>query len=252
MSPSPPVLLPVALMVPASLLLLDSPLRLLPALLWLVPGVRLARMGWGELLSTLAGFRWMIGLNLVFLLLLPLWQQGFEPVALLAGLGNALFITARLLLLVACSLVFVRLAGPEEMLDVLSLAAEPLARLGLPARRWVFTLSLAWRLLPVIQQESRWLERARRLRLPAPPRGLARARHLAGLALPVLQAALDRADDLQTALECRGCQPDIRPTSLGRFRWGVAESLTLLAALLWLIWVFRLLPGLTGLTGLTG
>lgn len=241
MSLNPRILLPVALMVPASLLLLDSPLRLLPALLWVPAGLWVARMPLADWLRGLAGFRWMIGLNLLFLLVLPLWSGGLAGA--LEEAGTALFITARLLLLVGCSLLFVRLAGPEELLDVLALAAEPLARLGLPARRWVFTLTLAWRLLPVIQAESRWIARARLLRLAAPPRGLARARHLAGLALPVLQAALDRADDLQTALYCRGCLPGIRPTTLNRPSWGWGESLTLGAALAWLAWVLAS-PGL--------
>lgn len=237
MTINPRILLPVAMAVPASLLLLQTPLRLLPALLWLPLGLAAARMGGRELWNTLLGFRWMIGLNLVFLLLLPLWSGSLDLRAWWGGVDEVLFITARLVLLIACSLIFVRLASPEDLLDVLETAAEPLVRMGLPARRWVFTLTLAWRMLPVIQAESRWIERARRLRLPAPPRGLARARHLAGLALPVLQAALDRADDLQTALQCRGCDPEIRPTSLRETRWGLAEALTLLLAALWSGWV---------------
>ncbi|MCB9472416.1 MAG: energy-coupling factor transporter transmembrane protein EcfT [Candidatus Delongbacteria bacterium] len=240
MNVNPRILLPLCVLVLASLLLLDTPLQLLPALLWLPLGLSVSRMSARELGLALLGFRWMVALNLLFLLLLPLWGTTGWQGWVQTGLVPALFISVRLLLLLACSLIFARLAGPEDVLDVLELGAEPLARIGLPARRWVFTLTLAWRLLPVIQEESRWIERARRIRLATPPKGMARVHHLAGLALPVLQAALDRADDLQTALHCRACDPLTRPVSLRRFRLATGELLALALGLVWCAYLFAL------------
>ncbi len=238
---NPRITIPGSILVLASLLWIDNWWLLLAGLGLLPAGLRLAGMRGRELRSTLRPFLWLIVLNFLLLLVMPLFG-GAQPDA--EWLHRALLFSGRLGLILSLSLLFVRLAGPEEMLDCLSALAEFPARLGLPARRWVFTLSLTWRLLPVVREDSRWIHYNLGLDEPQAKAGrMRRLKREVRVLVPLLLNTFERAEDLQTALICRGCLPAQRPVALQESRFGVGEARFLAGMGLWFLLVQQLHRG---------
>jgi len=121
---------------------------------------------------------------------------GYRPSlpGLVFGLGMGLKLTCFLLL----NVVLLSTTRVEELTSAFT-------RLGLPYRVG-FTLTLAFRLVPLFVDSAATVLQAQRLRsLGDEPRGVvARLRHTIPVIIPVFMGALRRADQMAIALDMRG------------------------------------------------
>lgn len=156
------------------------------------------------------------GARLTTLPFLPVTQEG-----ILFGLGMA----TKLSTFLATSALFLSTTRIEEFAYAFTL-------LGLPYRI-SFTLTLAFRLVPLFVEAAFTVIQAQRCRGLDIHRGhlLQRLRHYVLVLIPVFMGALRRADQMAIALEVRGFNSGRPRTSYQRAPWQMGDALALLAAL---------------------
>jgi energy-coupling factor transport system permease protein len=156
------------------------------------------------------------GARLTALPFLPVTQEG-----ILFGLGMA----TKLSTFLATSALFLSTTRIEEFAYAFTL-------LGLPYRI-SFTLTLAFRLVPLFVEAAFTVIQAQRCRGLDIHRGhlLQRLRHYVLVLIPVFMGALRRADQMAIALEVRGFNSGRPRTSYQRAPWQMGDALALLAAL---------------------
>ncbi len=156
------------------------------------------------------------GACLTALPFLPVTQEG-----ILFGLGMA----TKLSTFLATSALFLSTTRIEEFAYAFTL-------LGLPYRI-SFTLTLAFRLVPLFVEAAFTVIQAQRCRGLDIHRGhlLQRLRHYVLVLIPVFMGALRRADQMAIALEVRGFNSGRPRTSYQRAPWQMGDALALLAVL---------------------
>jgi energy-coupling factor transport system permease protein len=219
--------------------LVDRPLALVPLAL-VVLGLVVLAGGLGNLRRLWPMF------VLVFLFTTLVWtffyQRGFGPTyaGFLYGLSTAL----RLDTFLAAGILFLTTTRVEEV-------AYGLGRLGVPYTAG-FTLTLAFRLVPVFFDAALAVVQAQRCRGLELARGglVARLRRFVPVIIPVLIGALRRADRMAMALELRGFNSGRVRTVYLRARVGPADWIAgALAAATLAIYVTLWLTGAGHLTG---
>jgi len=156
------------------------------------------------------------GVRFAALPFLPVTREG-----LLFGLGMA----AKLSTFLATGALFLSTTRIEEFAYAFTL-------LGLPYRI-SFTLTLAFRLVPLFVEAAFTVIQAQRCRgldIHSGPL-VQRLRHYVLVLIPVFMGALRRADQMAVALEVRGFNSGRPRTSYQRAPWQVGDLLTLLAVL---------------------
>jgi energy-coupling factor transport system permease protein len=119
--------------------------------------------------------------------------------------------------------------------------AYALGRLGLPYKVG-FTITLAFRLVPVFLDAAGTVVQAQRCRGLDFDRGSPwqRLRRYGAVIVPVFMGALRRADGMAMTLEARGFQSTRPRTTLQRYRFRAADALALIAlaamTALYLVW----------------
>jgi len=156
---------------------------------------------------------------LVFVFTVVVWTFFYRSVlvATRAGFLYGLSTAIRLDTFLAAGLLFLTTTRVEEV-------AYALGRLGLPYRVG-FTLTLAFRLVPVFFDAALTVVQAQRARGLAFGRGgvVARLRRFVPVIVPVLIGALRRADRMAMALELRGFNSGRPRTTFIRARAGRAD-----------------------------
>jgi energy-coupling factor transporter transmembrane protein EcfT len=138
--------------------------------------------------------------------------SGGSPAVHLAGisieLGGLLewFRVTSLYLLVFAVATLVAWTTPmAELTPAMSKLATPLRRLRLPVDEVVVAISLSVRCLPLLVEEFRVLQAARRMREPVLPQGLGgRVRYAHDVLVTALASSLRRAKEMAEAIEARG------------------------------------------------
>lgn len=156
------------------------------------------------------------GTPLAALPFLPITQEG-----VLYGLGMA----TKLSTFLATGALFLSTTRIEEFAYAFTL-------LGLPYRI-SFTLTLAFRLVPLFLESALTVIQAQRCRGLDIHRGrlLQRLRHYVLVLIPVFMGALRRADQMAIALEARGFNSGRPRTSFQRIRWTGGDAFALLIVL---------------------
>jgi energy-coupling factor transport system permease protein len=158
---------------------------------------------------------------LVFVFTLVVWTFFYRSVfvATRAGFLYGLSTAIRLDTFLAAGLLFLSTTRVEEV-------AYALGRLGLPYRVG-FTLTLAFRLVPVFFDAALTVVQAQRCRGLEFGRGglVVRLRRFVPIIVPVLIGALRRADRMAMALELRGFNSGRPRTTYLRARAGPADVL---------------------------
>ena len=197
----------------------DRPLALLPlsaAILILLAAAR----GLGNL------WRLRLMFVVVFIATVVLWTifygGAMRPTE--AGFWYGLSTAIRLDTFLAAGLLFLTVTRVEEV-------AYALGRLGVPYTAG-FTLTLAFRLVPIFFDAALSVVQAQRCRGLEFARGglLARLRRFVPVIVPVLLGALRRADRMAMALELRGFNSGRPRTTYPRARAGWADAVAGTAA----------------------
>jgi energy-coupling factor transport system permease protein len=186
---------------------------------------------WTGSLANLYRLRMLIGL--IFIMTFLIWTffygpDGQEPLLTLAGFEIshtaprfALGMASKLVVILSAGILFLSVTRIEEL-------AYALNCVGLPYKIG-FTMSLAFRLVPVFLDAADTVVQAQRCRgLDFDHGGLwERLRRYIPVIVPVFMGALRRADNMAMALEARGFQSERTRTTLARYEMKAADGIAL-------------------------
>lgn len=160
-------------------------------------------------LSSLRPMRWLIAfmflINLFFTqgdrVLFSWWIVRVTA----EGLRQAVFISLRLILLVAGTSLLTLTTSPIALTDGLERLLKPLKRIRFPAHELAMMMTIALRFIPTLLEETERIRKAQMARGADFETGglLARARAMVPLLVPLFVSAFRRADELAMAMESR-------------------------------------------------
>jgi len=121
------------------------------------------------------------------------------------SLKQAIFITLRLLLLVAGTSLLTLTTSPIALTDGIERLFKPLARFGFPAHELAMMMTIALRFIPTLMEEVERIQKAQMARGADFTSGnlVARAKSMIPILVPLFVSAFRRADELALAMESR-------------------------------------------------
>lgn len=133
-----------------------------------------------------------------------LWQLGFLQITR-EGLYNALFMAARLVLLIIGSSLLTLTTKPISLTDGVEKLLSPLRRFGVPAHELAMMMTIALRFIPTLLEETDKIMKAQMARGADFESGnlFHRAKSLIPLLVPLFISAFRIAADLAMAMEAR-------------------------------------------------
>ena len=174
------------------------------ALALLLSGVPLSYVG-----SSLKPMRWLIA----FMFLINLFFTQGERVLFswwivrvtAEGVRQAVFISLRLILLVAGTSLLTLTTSPIALTDGLERLLKPLVRIRFPAHELAMMMTIALRFIPTLLEETDRIRKAQMARGADFESGglVARARAMVPILVPLFVSAFRRADELAMAMESR-------------------------------------------------
>ncbi len=152
-------------------------------------------------------------LILVFTGILNLFFTGGETVLFsfwrltltLEGLTRAIFMMARILLLISGTFLLTYTTSPISLTDGLESLLGPLKKLRLPVHELSMMMCIALRFIPTLIEETDKIISAQKARGADFESGrlMERVKALVPILVPLFISAFRRADELATAMECR-------------------------------------------------
>ena len=159
--------------------------------------------------SSLNPMRWLIA----FMFLINLFFTQGERVLFswwivrvtAEGVRQAVFISLRLILLVAGTSLLTLTTSPIALTDGLERLLKPLARIRFPAHELAMMMTIALRFIPTLLEETDRIRKAQMARGADFESGglIARARAMVPILVPLFVSAFRRADELAMAMESR-------------------------------------------------
>lgn len=133
-----------------------------------------------------------------------IWQLGFLTVTK-EGLRQAVFIAARLALLIFGTSLLTYTTKPMALTDGFESILRPFARIGLPSHEIAMMMSIALRFIPTLLRECDKIMKAQQARGADFESGnlLQRAKSLIPILIPLFVSAFRIAQDLAMAMESR-------------------------------------------------
>ena len=133
-----------------------------------------------------------------------LWQFGFLKITK-EGLHQAVFIAARLALLILGTSLLTYTTKPMALTDGFEAILRPFARFGLPAHEIAMMMSIALRFIPTLLEETDKIMKAQQARGADFESGnlLQRAKAHIPILIPLFVSAFRIAQDLAMAMEAR-------------------------------------------------
>lgn len=216
----------------------DDPRRQAVLLVALVAAAKLgAGMNWRRLLRRLA---WILGFSLPLFAVTALAVQvregaagGTLPISG-AALSDAAAVTLRMVSLFLSSLTYIESTDPKDFVVIMT------TRLRLPYR-FVFGISMALTFLPLLAEEGRQAEAARKLRMGRRPRGIGeRLERRRGQLVAVFAGAIRRVEQTAGAMDVKGFGAYRERTYLREVQLGAAGVWTMsgsviLTVALWML-----------------
>ena len=133
-----------------------------------------------------------------------IWQLGFLTITK-EGLRQAVFIAARLALLIFGTSLLTYTTKPMALTDGFEAILRPFARIGLPAHEIAMMMSIALRFIPTLLEETDKIMKAQQARGADFESGnlMQRAKSLIPILIPLFVSAFRIAQDLAMAMEAR-------------------------------------------------
>lgn len=121
------------------------------------------------------------------------------------GLRTALFMAARLILLVMSSFMLTYTTSPIMLTDGLESLLSPLKKLGAPVHELAMMMSIALRFIPTLIEETQKIMSAQKARGAEFDTGgiIDKAKALLPILVPLFISSFRRADELAVAMEAR-------------------------------------------------
>lgn len=131
----------------------------------------------------------------------PLWENGFITDA---GLYNALFIIARIILIVLGASVLTLTTSPVEIADGIESLLTPLKFVKFPVHEFALVMSIALRFIPTLLDETDRIIKAQSSRGANFEGGfIKKIKSLIPILIPLLISSFKRADELADAMDAR-------------------------------------------------
>ena len=132
----------------------------------------------------------------------PLWENGFITDA---GLINAGFISARIILVVLGASLLTLTTSPVEISDGIESLLKPLKYIKFPVHEFALIMSIALRFIPTLLGETERIIKAQKARGADFESGnlFKRIKALVPVLIPLLISAFRRADELADAMDAR-------------------------------------------------
>ena len=121
------------------------------------------------------------------------------------GLIRAIFMVARILMLISCTFLLTYTTSPIALTDGLEALMNPLKKLKVPVHELAMMMCIALRFIPTLIEETDKIMNAQKARGADFESGsiMERAKALVPILVPLFISAFRRADELATAMECR-------------------------------------------------
>ena len=121
------------------------------------------------------------------------------------GLTRAVFMMARILMLITGTFLLTYTTSPISLTDGLEALLNPLKKIGVPVHELSMMMCIALRFIPTLIEETDKIMSAQKARGADFENGtlMERARALIPILVPLFIGAFRRADELATAMECR-------------------------------------------------
>ena len=121
------------------------------------------------------------------------------------GIVRAVFMVARILMLITCTFLLTYTTSPIALTDGLEALLNPLKKLKVPVHELSMMMCIALRFIPTLIEETDKIMNAQKARGADFESGsiMDRAKALIPILVPLFISAFRRADELATAMECR-------------------------------------------------
>ncbi len=152
------------------------------------------------------------------------------------GLIRAIFMMARILMLITCTFLLTYTTSPISLTDGLESLMNPLKKLKVPVHELSMMMCIALRFIPTLIEETDKIMAAQKARGADFETGslIQRTKALIPILVPLFISAFRRADELATAMECRCYQGGEGRTKMKILRYSRRDfqAFFLLAALI--------------------
>ncbi len=191
-------------------LLTESQLFYAISLVALIGGLGFSGVGAAAIARSFRPILILVGITFAYHIIFT--GQDDEPIFGLFGLSvteynlsRAAFFSSRLLLFVSVVFLVTLTSSPSELAEAIARLLRPLERIGIPASDLGLVMFIAMRFIPILTQEFQTIRNAQVIRGVSFSGSLVnRVRRTATVIIPVLVAAISRADELALAMEARG------------------------------------------------
>ena len=121
------------------------------------------------------------------------------------GIIRAVFMMARILMLISCTFLLTYTTSPIALTDGLEALMNPLKAIKVPVHELSMMMCIALRFIPTLIEETDKIMNAQKARGADFESGsiIDRAKSLVPILVPLFISAFRRADELATAMECR-------------------------------------------------
>lgn len=181
-------------------------------------------------------------LNLLFTagdtVLLQFWRITIT----LEGIVRAVFMVARILMLISGTFLLTYTTSPIALTDGLESLLGPLKVIRLPVHELAMMMCIALRFIPTLIEETDKIMSAQKARGADFESGnfMQRIKALVPILVPLFISAFRRADELATAMECRCYQGGDGRTKMKLLRYKLADYKTFVIGIMLLVVVFFL------------
>ena len=141
------------------------------------------------------------------------------------GIVRALFMVARILMLIAGTFLLTYTTSPIALTDGLESLLNPLKKLHVPVHELAMMMCIALRFIPTLIEETDKIMAAQKARGADFEDGnlLQRVKALVPILVPLFISAFRRADELATAMECRCYQGGDGRTKMKLLRYKLRD-----------------------------
>ena len=141
------------------------------------------------------------------------------------GLTRAVFMMARILMLITGTFLLTYTTSPISLTDGLEALLNPLKKIGVPVHELSMMMCIALRFIPTLIEETDKIMSAQKARGADFENGtlMERAKALIPILVPLFIGAFRRADELATAMECRCYQGGEGRTKMKLLRYHLGD-----------------------------
>lgn len=180
---------------------------------------------------------WIILLTVAFQVLFSTggpvyWQWGFISVTR-DGLLNSLIIFFRFMVIITASTVLTATTPTLRIADALTWFMQPLRVIKVPVNQITLMISIALRFIPTIMNEAVKIANAQRSRGMNLDEGniVKRLMRMIPILIPLFVDSFKRAEELATAMEARGYDPEAPRTHYRQLDWHGRDTVSMVALL---------------------